>query len=100
MMSSYIMAKFRIVTKKRTGLQRDCCYKKLNNDWWVCYMMSSYIMAKFRIVTKTSEGVFYIGGRGCVLCQFIEPVTFSRSAFIFALRNISLGGCLDTHKNI
>ena len=33
-------------------------------------------------------GVFYIGGRGCVLYQFIELATFARCAFIFALRNI------------
>ena len=49
---------------------------------------------------RASEGVFYIGGRGCVLCQFIESVTFVRCAFIFALRNIALGGYLDTRKNI
>ena len=39
--------------------------------------------------------MFYIGGRDCVLCQFIEPVTFARCTFIFALRNIALGGYLD-----
>ena len=44
--------------------------------------------------------MFYIGGRGCVLCQFIEPVTFARCAFIFALRNIALCGYLDTRRNI
>ena len=51
---------------------------------------------------RVSEGVFYIhvGGRGCVLCQFIGPVTFARCAFIFALRNIALGGYLDTRRNI
>ena len=38
-----------------------------------------------------SEGVFYICGRGFV-CQIIEPITFARCAFIFALRNIALGG--------
>ena len=32
-----------------------------------------------------SEGEFCIGGCGCVLCQFIEPVTFVRCTFIFAL---------------
>ena len=37
-----------------------------------------------------SEGEFYIGG--FVSYQFIEPVTFARCAFIFALRNIALGG--------
>ena len=40
---------------------------------------------------RASEGVFYIGGRGFV-CQIIEPVTFARCAFIFALGNIALGG--------
>ena len=49
---------------------------------------------------RASEGVFYIGGRGCVLCQFIEPVTFARCAFIFALWNIALGRYLDTRRNI
>ena len=44
--------------------------------------------------------MFYIGGRGCVLCRFIEPVTFARCAFIFALWNIALGGYLDTRRNI
>ena len=43
--------------------------------------------------------MFYIGGRGCVLCQFIDPVTFACCAFIFALRNIALGGYLDTRRN-
>ena len=38
--------------------------------------------------------MFYIGGRGFV-CQIIEPVTFARCAFIFALCNIALGGYLD-----
>ena len=48
----------------------------------------------------TSEGVFYIGGRGFV-CQIIEPVTFARCAVIFALWNIALlGGYLDTRRNI
>ena len=49
---------------------------------------------------RASEGVFYIGGRGCVLCQIIEPVTFAHCTFIFALRNIALGGFLDTHRTI
>ena len=35
---------------------------------------------------RASEGVFYIGGRG-FLCQIIEPVTFSRCAFIIARRS-------------
>ena len=43
--------------------------------------------------------MFYIGGRGLV-CQIIELVTFARCAFIFALRNIALGGYLDTRRNI
>ena len=47
-----------------------------------------------------NEGVFYKGGRDCVLCQFIEPVTFGHCAFIFALQNIALGGYLDTRRNI
>ena len=42
----------------------------------------------------------YIGGHGCVLCQFIEPVTFARCTFIFALRNIALGGYLDTRRRL
>ena len=39
--------------------------------------------------------MFYIG-----VYQIIEPVTFARCAFIFALRNIALGGYLDTRRNI
>ena len=45
-------------------------------------------------------GMFHKGGRGCVMCQFIEPVTFACCAFIFALRNIALGGYLDTQKHL
>ena len=48
---------------------------------------------------RASEGVFYKGGRRFV-CQIIEPVTFARYAFIFALRNIALGGYLDIRRNI
>ena len=44
--------------------------------------------------------MFYIGGRNCVLCQFIELVTFEHCAFIFELRNIALVGYLDTRRNI
>ena len=43
--------------------------------------------------------LIYMGGRGFV-SQIIEPVTFARCAFIFALRNIALGGYLDTCRNI
>ena len=44
--------------------------------------------------------MFYIGGRGFV-CQIIEPDTSARCTFIFALRNIALrnialGGYLET----
>ena len=35
-----------------------------------------------------------------VLCQFIEPVTLALCVFIFALRNITLGGYLITRRNI
>ena len=62
------------------------------------YFKSYYILVGCK--HWTSEGVFYIGGRGCVLCQFIESVTFARCTFIFALRNIALGGYLDTRRNI
>ena len=34
------------------------------------------------------------------ICQIIEPVTFAHCAFIIALRNIALGGYLDTRRNI
>ena len=47
-----------------------------------------------------SEGMFYIGSHGCVLCQFMELVTFARCAFVFALRNIALGGYVDKRRNI
>ena len=43
--------------------------------------------------------MFYIGSRGFV-CQIIEPVTFARCVFIFVLQNITLGGYLDTRRNI
>ena len=49
---------------------------------------------------RTSEVLLYIGGRGFVLWQFIELVTFACCAFIFALRNIALGGYLYTPRNI
>ena len=48
---------------------------------------------------RASEVLLYIGGRGFV-CQIIEPVTFARCAFIFALRNIALDGYLEIHRNI
>ena len=48
---------------------------------------------------RASEVLLYIGGRGLV-SQIIEPVTFARCAFIIALRNIALDGCLDTRRNI
>ena len=37
-------------------------------------------------------GRYDIDRRDCVLCQFVESVTFALCAFIFALRNIALGG--------
>ena len=40
------------------------------------------------------EGVFYLRGRGFV-CQIVEPVTFARCTFLFAL-----GGYLDKRRNI
>ena len=46
-----------------------------------------------------SECEFYIGS-STILCQFLEPVIFARCTFIFALRNIALGGYLDTRRNI
>ena len=42
---------------------------------------------------------FYIGG-STFLCQFIEPITFARCAFIFAWWNNTLGGYLDTHEHL
>ena len=35
-----------------------------------------------------------------IFSHFIEPVTFVRCEFIFALRNIELGGYLDTQKHL
>ena len=63
----------------------------------VLYITSKYILVGCK--HRASEGVFYICGRGFV-CQIIEPVTFARCAFIFALCNIALGGYLDTRRNI
>ena len=40
---------------------------------------------------RASEGVFYIGDRGCVLCQFIQPVILHTEC-----RNVALGEYLDT----
>ena len=37
-------------------------------------------------------GRYDIDRRDCVLCQFVEFVTFALCVFIFALRNIALGG--------
>ena len=34
------------------------------------------------------------------MCQFIELVTFARCAFIFALRNITLDGYLETFRHL
>ena len=65
--------------------------------WGYIYQRTSIQMAPHK--HRASEGVFYIGGRGFV-CQIIEPVTFARCALIFALRNIALGGYLDTRRNI
>ena len=42
-----------------------------------------------------SKSELYIGG-SILLCQVIEPVMFAHCAFIFALRNITLAGYLDT----
>ena len=67
----------------------------VNGESGSSLLIESIVRCKHRV----SEGVFYIGGRGFV-CQIIEPVTFARCAFIFALRNIALGGYLDTHRNI
>ena len=58
--------------------------------------LTSYILVGCK--HRASEGVFYIGGRGFV-CQIIEPVTFARCAFIFALRNIALGGYIFFEGN-
>ena len=46
-----------------------------------------------------SEHEFYISG-STLLCQFFELVTSACGKFIFAQRNITLGGYLDTHKHL
>ena len=48
---------------------------------------------------NVSSTYVHVGG-STLLCQFIELVTFVRCAYIFALRNITLGGYLDTRRNI
>ena len=46
-----------------------------------------------------SEGEFYIGG--FVLRKYIEPVTFVHCMVLHCIRrNITLGGYLDTRRNI
>ena len=47
---------------------------------------------------RAREGLFYIGGHGCVLCQLIETVMFACYTFIFALRNIVLGIHVETYR--
>ena len=64
---------------------------------YACAYTRTYILVGCK--HWANEGVFYIRGRGFV-CLIIEPVTFARCAFIFALRNIALGGYLDTRRNI
>ena len=65
----------------------------------VCVCVSVCVCLSVCVCVCVHEDVFYIGGRRFV-CQIIEPVTFARCAFIFALRNIALGGYLDTRRNI
>ena len=58
-------------------------YTKLQGEY--------YFQIKIKLVGckhRESEGVFYVGDRGFI-CQIIEPVTFARCTFIFALRNIA-----------
>ena len=52
-----------------------------------------------RYKNRASEGVFYIGGHGCELCQFIELVTFVHCVLYLHCRNIALGGYLNTQKH-
>ena len=65
----------------------------------VCTLVLFIIILLVGCKNRANEGVFYIGGRGFV-CQIIEPFTFARCTFIFALRNITLGRYLDTRRNI
>ena len=59
----------------------------------VCYSMVPYYTSKLYSIGQANTS-------STLLCQFIEPVTFVHCAFIFALRNITLGGYLDTRRNI
>ena len=88
------------------AFNRVCASIRINRDYVVVSVrINAHGVTKrawaFNCETTvyTREGVFYIGGRGFV-CQIIEPVTFARCAFIFALCNIALGGYLDTRRNI
>ena len=76
------------------------CMETVEGGWrqYSIIQLTMYILVGYK--HRASEGVFYIGSRGCVLCQFIESVTFARCTFIFALQNIILGGYLDTRRNI
>ena len=73
------------------------------NISWPCKLLVRNVIITYEYIGckhRASEGMFYIGGRGCVLCQFIESVMFACCVFIFALQNIALSGYLDTRRNI
>ena len=58
------------------------------------------IIIKIIIITSRMQSIGRAKASSTLLYQFIEPVMFVCCAFIFALRNITLGGYLDTRRNI
>ena len=87
-------------------MQYTCTIQYYSSSYIVCtsHLKHQSIVVKLNMLLvgckhRVSEGEFYIGGPNFV-CQFIEPVMFVRCAFIFALRNIALGGYLDTRRHI
>ena len=63
------------------------------------YVLYRNITSEYYSIGRAKE-CFYIGSRGCVLWQFIELVMFAHCVFILAMWNITLGGYLDTRRNI
>ena len=65
----------------------------------VYYNFLFFITSKMQ-ASGERRGVLHRRPRICMPNDLIEPVTFARCAFIFSLRNIALGGYLDTRRNI
>ena len=62
-----------------------------------CSIQSQYLVG---CKHRASEGVFYIGGFGCVLCLFIEPVKVFYLRVYVCIVEYRIGAYLDTCRNI